>query len=362
MGKARRIKAQRQQARHWPPRGSRPLNSIEDIEAAEDVWAPDMPGRVTYLTDPVLGGGQQAMGIGPGGQLIPDDSGTVEPIPVVMFEPAQVVMMRNKVTGLLQETRTEAIVAQGFHRMPGGMVQIIEPAPGWEVRRLPGELVLRDSTGDVWARSKITPEPAWVSAAVSQRDVIVFYGPKLGVRTPPGMNPARYTTAERAAEFRQARREGLVTTATVTWRGEATGETLDWITFLPGSFGQPQAGMFVPAADFTRNGGPEAFGLSRLGDHGLSVPADPLRTLVARVSRTDIDLIDPAEAVAFNMVGGVHYSEGIRKTWREAALSDGQVLLLTGRSLPLQAPDDPLACAEALADLWGAVVPVQPHG
>jgi hypothetical protein len=168
-----------------PPRGGRPLNSIEDVMAAEDALTPVMPARVTYLTDPVFGG-QQAADIGPDGQIIPGSSDTTEPIPVVMFEPAQIVMMRNKVTGLVQETKTGAIVAQGFHRMPGGPVWTVRPAPGWEVRRLPGELALCDSTGDVWARSTITPDPAWVSAAASQRDVIVFYGPKLGVRTPPG--------------------------------------------------------------------------------------------------------------------------------------------------------------------------------
>jgi hypothetical protein len=359
MGKARRRKAHRQQARTRLPRGGRPLNSIEDIEANEEVWTPDMPGRVTYLDDPVLGAGQPAVGISPDGQFIPDNSGTTEPIPVVMFEPAQVVLMRNTVTGLVQETKTEAIVAQGFHRIPDGMVWTVRPAPGWEVRRLPGELVLRDGTGEIWARSKITPDPAWISAAASQRNVVVFYGPKLGVRTPPGMNPVRYGTAKRAAEFRQGRREGLVTAATVTWRGAADGETLDWSTFLPGSFCQPLPGVFAPVANFTRHGGPDTFGLSRLGDHDLSVPAEVVKTLLARVSRTDIDLIDPAEAPPFNWLGGVHYSEGVHAGWREAALSGGRVLLLTGHSLPAQPPAEPLAAREILSDLWGAVVQVQ---
>ncbi len=359
MGKASHRKANRKDAWHRPPRGSRPLNSVEDVEAAEEVWTPDMPGRVTYLDDQVLGGGQSAAGVGPGGQLIPDDSGTTDPIPVVMFEPAQIVMMRNTVTGLLQETKTEAIVAQGFHRLSGGLVWTVKPAPGWEVRRLPGELVLRDSTGDIWARSKITPDPAWVSAAASYRDVVVFYGPKLGVRTPPGMNPARYSAAQRAAEFRQGRQDGLVTAATVTWQGEADGETLDWSTFLPGSLGQPLPVIFAPVANFTRHGGPDAFGLCRLGDHNLSVSAEAIKTVVARVSRTDIDLIDPAEAPPLNWLGGVHYSKGVHIDWRKAAASYGHVLLVTGRSLPLQPPADALAARKILEDLWGAIVPVQ---
>ena len=75
---------------------------------------------------------------------------------------------------------------------------------------LPGELVLRDSAGDIMARSEITPDPAWVSAAASYKQVAVLYGSKLGVRCPPGTSPAAYTTAKRPAEFRQARQQGLV--------------------------------------------------------------------------------------------------------------------------------------------------------
>lgn len=226
------------------------------------------------------------------------------------------------------------------------------------MRRRPGELVLRDGTGEIWAAGKVTPDPAWVSAAASYRQVVVFYGPKLGVRTPPRMNAASYTTAKRAAEFREARDQGLVTAATVTWRGEATDETLEWMTFLPGSFGQPLPGIFAPVTNFTRNGGPEAFGLARLGDHGLAVPADPIKTLIARVSRTDIDLADPAEARAFDWIGGVHYGEGVDKGWRRAALSEKKVLLLTGRSLPSQ-PSPSRRSLEVLGALWAAVVPVR---
>lgn len=359
MGRASKRKARRHDGRTQIPRGGRPLNTIEDVDAAEEVWTPVMPGRVTWLDDPVLGAGRPAAGLGPGRQIILDDSGTTEPIPVVMFEPAQIVMIRNTVTGLVQETKTEAIVAQGFHRLPGGPVWAIKPAPGWEVRRAPDELILRDSSGDIWARSTITPDPAWISAAASQQTVIVFYGPKLGVRTPPGMNQARYGTAQRVAEFRRGRQEGLVTAATVAWHGQASDETLEWYTFLPGSFGQPLPGIFAPASAFTRHGGPDAFGLSHLGDHGLAVAAEAIRTVTARVSKTDIDLFDPAETPPFNWLGGVHYDKGIHDDWLKAALSQGRVLLLTGRSLPSQPPANPLAAHGGLDDLWAAIVSVQ---
>jgi hypothetical protein len=359
MSKARRIKARRQRSQQAQPGRPRVIRTVEDLDAAGAEFTTDMPCRVTYLTDPVLGEMQPAAGIGPHGNLVADDSGTVEPIPAVLFEPARVVMLSNPGTGMVQEAKTEGIVAAGFHRVPGHPVWAIEPAPGWEVRRMPGQLILRDGSGEIWAAGKVTPEPAWVSAAASYRQVVVFYGPRLGVRTPPGMNAASYTTAKRAAEFRQSRGQGLVTAATVTWCGEATDETLEWMTFLPGSFGQPLPGVFAPVMNFTRHGGPEAFGLGRLRDHGLGVPADPIKTLIARVSHTDIDLIDPAETAAFADIGGVHYSEGIDAAWRQAVLSHGILLLLTGRSLPSQPGPDPHRSLEALGELWAAVVRIR---
>lgn len=327
------------------------LNSIADVEAAEEVWAPDMPGRVTYLTDPVLGGGQQAAGTGPDGQLAGDNSGTAEPLPVVLFEPTHAAVIENIVTGLMQEARTDGMIANGFHRIPGGPVQIIQPARGWELRRLPGELVLLDSTGDIWARSKITPDPAWVSAAASYRNVVVFCGPQLGIRTPHGIPPARYGTARRAAEFRQGRRQGLVVAATVTWNGQAGDEILDWTTLLPGSFLQPLPAILAPLTNFTRHGGPGALGLTCLGDHDMAIPSGAITTMVARVSRTDIDLLDPAEAAPYNWLGGVHYGTGVHPEWRKTALSYGRVLLLTGRSLPSEAPSDPLTAREINGNL-----------
>ena len=292
MSKVRRIKARRQRSQQERS-GLRVIRTIEDLDAAGGEFTVDMPCRATYLTDPVLGGMRPASGIGPDGNLIADDSGTIEPFPVVLFEPTRAAMVWHPDTSMIHEAKTEDIVAHGFHWIPDNPAWALKPAPGWEVRRMPSELVLRDSSGEIWASSKVTLDPRWVSAAASYKHVAVFYGPNLGVRTPPGMNAAEYAAVKRAAEFREARRQGLVTAATVTWCGEATDETLEWMTFLPGSFGQPLPGVFAPVTNFARHGGPEAFGLARLRDHGLAVSADPIKTLIARVSHTDIDLTDP---------------------------------------------------------------------
>jgi hypothetical protein len=170
--------------------------------------------------------------------------------------------------------------------------------------------------GDTWATAEITPEPQWVSAAVSYRDIIVFFGPQLGVRVPPGSNPARYSPGARAAEFRHARQCGLVSVATVKWRSEPSSETPGWVTLLPGSFGQHLPGIFVPAATFARHGGPAAFGLAQITGSDAAVTLT--KSLSARVTQTDIDLMDPVGGQLSNWIGGVHYEEGIDRAWTRA--------------------------------------------
>jgi hypothetical protein len=80
-------------------------------------------------------------------------------------------------------------------------------------------LELRDSHGGLWADADLVPDPEWISAATSQHYVTVLYGPKLGVRVPPGLPAARYGDAERKAELTDARASGMVAAALVEWRG-----------------------------------------------------------------------------------------------------------------------------------------------
>jgi len=340
------------------PRSARLIRNARDLYAAGDILDTRMPCRATYLTDPVLGGMQPAA-VDRQGRLAADRSGTVEPVPAVLFEPVQTVLMQNTVSGVMQEARVEAAIAAGFGRVTASPVLAIRPAAGWEVRRVPGGLVLRDATGDVWASGQIILDPAWVSAAVSYRHVAVFLAPKLGVRTPPGMTQAAYTTQRRAAEFRRGRAEGIVAGATVAWRGEPAEETLEWLTFLPGSLGQPFAGVFAPTSVFTAHGGAELFGLSLLGDNDLCMPATVLPTLAARVSRTDVDIIDAGAAEADRHIGGVHYGEGVAAAWRKAARRHGVILLLTGPRMPGTPAASRASNDENLASLWAGLISVE---
>ncbi|RVX39156.1 hypothetical protein EDD27_1503 [Nonomuraea polychroma] len=339
MGKAKRIKNQRR-ARWSAPAASRTLNSITDIEQAGEEFTAETACRLTYLNDPILGNGQPVSGMGPDGELLVDDSGTVEPIPVVLFEPSRIIVRTDRITGaVLGETRTEAIVGGGFHHLPDSPVWTIQPALGWGVYRTGEGVVLRDASGVIWASGAPALDPAWVSAATSYGYVVAFYGPKLGVRTPPRLSPRAYTTAKRRAEFVQGRAQGLTTVAIVTWHG-ATEEDLEWVVAEPGSYGQPLPVVFAPAATFRMHGGADLFGLTPLRLHD-PLPTTPLPDLIAHISPTDVDLIRPNEPMPTNYVAGVHYGEGLSISWLQAARRLGKVLLLTGPTLPGKSGTDP---------------------
>ncbi len=160
MGKARRLKEQRRRLGLTGPGDGRLIESEADLMADPGLLSSYMSARVTYLDDPVFGGMQAAVGIGADGRLVADGSGTEEPIPVVLFEPAKVMMSENKDTGLVQELRTEAIVAAGFHRMPPpGPLWAAKPAAGWEVRREQGALVPRAPRHQGPAEARPTARP-----------------------------------------------------------------------------------------------------------------------------------------------------------------------------------------------------------
>ncbi|MDF5758391.1 hypothetical protein [Spongiactinospora sp. TRM90649] len=354
MGTAKQTRNQRRKQAGGPA-GGRVITTLADIEQAGEEFMNETSCRLTYLNDPVIGSGQPVSGLGPDGQLLIDDSGTVEPIPAVLFEPSRAIVRTDRETGLiLGENRTEAIVASGFHPLPPGPIWVAWPALGWGAYRTNDGVVLRDANGVIWASGALTLDPAWVSAATSYGHVVAFYGPKLGVRTPPGLAERAYTTAKRRAEFLQGRAQGLTTVATVTWHGAAE-EDLEWVVGEAGSYGQPLPVVFAPAADFRMHGGPDMFGLTPV-QLGGSVPTAPTSNLIAHISRTDVDLICPTEPEATSYVAGVHYGEGLTRTFRRAAAQRGAVLLLTGPRLPGKRG---VAPEQSWQDVWGAVVKVE---
>jgi hypothetical protein len=147
--------------------------------------------------------------------------------PVLLLEPVQVMPVKDARTGTVREMRTESLIDGGFQRL-AGYVWRVEPARGWGVYRNGSAVILRDGDGQIVARAALRLDPAWVSAAVSQRRVLVLHGYPLGVRIPPSKTEEAYTVQERAQEIAQARHNGLLAGALVEWGGTFS-EALEWV-------------------------------------------------------------------------------------------------------------------------------------
>ncbi|MPY81439.1 MAG: hypothetical protein GEV04_24265 [Actinophytocola sp.] len=142
-----------------------------------------------------------------------------EQLPVALFEPRRAMVMRDP-TGASapKESHTEAALLLGMQRIPYGAYNLTA-LDGWALRRTNNGLALNGSRGDLFATAELPLDPRWVSAAASQRWVVVLHGIRLGVRTPPGMTPNQYTAAERRGEVTESRKMGLVTGGLVRWQG-----------------------------------------------------------------------------------------------------------------------------------------------
>ncbi|MYS36329.1 hypothetical protein K388_06982 [Streptomyces sp. KhCrAH-43] len=176
----------------------------------------DDHGRLLYMNAPSLGLGEVATGINV-------DTGSVEtaqgedPMPVALFEPER-AMMSQVPGGAVTEIQVEGAIATGMRRFPRGLADL-RTIPGWALHRLVDDrLELRSPDGGVYSRIAVPSAPDWYSAALHHGYVVCFYGPQLGVRTPPNSTPERYTDAERLEEFRTARGRGLVAGGIITYR------------------------------------------------------------------------------------------------------------------------------------------------
>lgn len=292
-----------------------------------------MPCKLTYLDDPVLGrGAVPVAGIAEDGTLIPDRSGTVDPIPVVMFEPSRSVISQDSRTGTAHDLLTEALITAGFHRILPGPIWTGRPAEGWGIYRTTDGLVLRDPDGAVYAESTTALDPAWVSIATSLGSVLVLHGPCLGIRTPPGRTEACYTVADRAEEIKRGRWNGLLAGAIVRWHSEPLEETLTWVLLSPGMYFQPLPVAYVPMWEFNRHGGPETFGLAPF----RSFAETPhVHGMVVHITETDVDLYRPDADRDLSFICGYHALagtvDGRYAAWQQAALTARRLLLITGR-------------------------------
>ncbi|MFG2042226.1 hypothetical protein [Dactylosporangium sp. NPDC048998] len=91
-----------------------------------------------------------------------------------------------------------------------------ETAANWVIRDgTPWELL--DPTGAVVARFSCQPNPQWRAAAIEQRQVVLLYGCRLGVRPPDGVPGERYHIGVRDGELHASLASGAVLAGSVAY-------------------------------------------------------------------------------------------------------------------------------------------------
>jgi hypothetical protein len=174
-------------------------------------------GRALLSDHPAVGLGGLSLNRSINMGVVSQDSND-EPLPVMLLEPRKMVVLTNPSDGSSFEAQVAAIRERGFLEWGYPVARFTEVA-SWTLRRVNGGTELRDSEGELWARAELTPDPAWVSVAVSLGSVLAVYGFDLGVRPQHGQTQEAFTDAARKAELREARQKGLVAAAIVTWGG-----------------------------------------------------------------------------------------------------------------------------------------------
>ena len=341
--------------------------SAEAMELIEQVAAEtEMPCRATFLDDPLFGGRPaRVTGTTPEGDLITDSGTDADQLPVLLFEPVHTIAIKDPVTGLSHEPRIDTLVGTGWQRVPPRFVMVGLPADGWGLYRTTTGVELLDPYGCVYAEGRLALDPEWVSAAVSTGAVMVFIGPDLGIRIPPGRSPESYTDRDRIREFRDGRENGLLAAATVKWHTSPPDETATWVLLRENELGPacpPVA--YVPLLNLKAHGGPQAFGfasLDRLGaEQAMEIPV--ARGLAARITDADVDLIRPGDETGVFIAGyrnpGGPDDERFA-AWRAAAARHGHILVISGSRDLLPSQDTGFAyIVDVVRASRGALVPL----
>jgi hypothetical protein len=121
MGKGARNRNRRRLAATVPSRPTAMWNIVHGgpeerreklIEALEETH---MPCRATYSNDPLFGGPSATItDILPDGRVLTDPCCAVPVVPVAMFEPRQLIALKDLRTSTFHEPRIEGIISSGF--------------------------------------------------------------------------------------------------------------------------------------------------------------------------------------------------------------------------------------------------------
>lgn len=141
-------------------------------------------------------------------------SATTEQLPLLLLETRHAIHWHAPGHGQV-EAQVQAICHQGFTLWSGPLVALLR-VPGWTLRRPALDRLELHGPGGRWAHTTLTPDPEWLSAAASQHDVLVIYGPALGVEIDPAL--VEPTDNGRRGELDDYRRIGYVAAGIVEFQ------------------------------------------------------------------------------------------------------------------------------------------------
>lgn len=124
------------------------------------------------------------------------------PLPVALVEPrrtARTMTVQGLPPGYLHDLRVGIAVKLGLALLTAPASP--PAAANWVLRRAGELLILADPTGASLAEFTIPDEPEWLAAAGQHGEVIVIYGPQIGVRRPASVPHGGYDDHARAAEL-----------------------------------------------------------------------------------------------------------------------------------------------------------------
>ncbi|MEU0594598.1 hypothetical protein [Streptomyces ardesiacus] len=351
--KRQKRRVRKSTSRHWslPPKDAVKGGTPEASNLLADALMDNkMACRATYISDPIFG-------------MTPFPQSDEEDIPVLLFEPAKVVAVKDTRTGTVHEMRTERLVMGGFDRL-GGPLWSLKTIEGWGISRTSTSVLLRDPEGDVAAEGDLALDDKWLSDVARYGYAIVLQGAPLGVRLPPGRSVDDYGFRERALEFKRARANGILAGGIVKWTG-TNRDALNWVLFPVGVFGIPFPVAYMPLWNLEVHGGPEVFGFERLASDSIGARATDM---VAELTESDFDLVRPTESdPQISFIAGyrdksVGSTDSQFTEWRTSALKSGGVVVIAGpREMPSVigsgSGNNELAW-KIVRDSWGALVPL----
>ncbi|GAB7048487.1 hypothetical protein [Catenuloplanes indicus] len=190
---------EREMADRVAPPGAQIMRSTADLERQLDDR--DVCAKVTFSDDPAL-------------RLswtIPDQPR--QPFPVLLLEPRRMIGMARGDSGVKTEARVEMVIGSGMHRLTTADTAP-DVARDWHARPTSSGVELTNPFGQVIATGAVSIPNRWREQASATGNVIVIFGPMIGVRSPEGRP---YDDLDRHAELQNSRRLGFAAAGQVTW-------------------------------------------------------------------------------------------------------------------------------------------------